>query len=864
MMRKLLLTSTVLAVVSWAALAQTPASVPLFGPGSGPVVTVTGGGDSLANAVASAQPGETIIVGSGTYTPVAVNTPDLTIQAAAGATPVVVVAQSASAGINIQANYTTIQGLTITGDAQSLTLAQASALGAAAATTANGINIGSVGGAIVSHTQIIGNTVANMPGGGIQSNYADYVTVLNNTVTGNANYSPYGESGISLYASQNSDNGTGTKNYVAGNTVNNNKELVIETATGQISDGEGIIIDDNSNNQTNGVQYTGLTLVSGNTVTGNGSEGIQVGNSSNVIVTGDNVCGNDVNINAGAGQIAAPNSTGVTLSGNVTSGSVTACSAAVTTPKPTTTSTAAQSTAPAASATIAPGASAVQAASNLPASLIPPGYLHTQGNQIVDVAGDPVRIASVGLFTTGGDLETTMQQIVLAGFNTLRIEWIDATLQSDLSTIDSVAAVAQQYGVRIILDHHADEGDGACGSQQKNGLWFDSGPGTNNTDGCGAAGTVTNAQFLQDWLTVARHYAGNSAVIGFDLDNEPLEIPGGSVVGGGGPTDIHQMWTTVGNALEAADPGALIIVEGPICWSCAGVNQDFDLTWVASNPVALNTPNHVVYSVHAYPGTIGGEQPDSGPARVAEMVSAWAYVETRNIAPVWVGEIGASLDGTSDSAGPGLPDEQAWAATIVPLLNGQDGALRGPAFSAGQQAMSTDWWAWGNLDGQQPDGTLDASGTLRPGQQAVYATFQQAPISSAYAASAPAPPALAPGAAEQQAMAQLTAAATLPSAASAAPTPAAEPAPAPASAATASPSAAATDPAANQGDVSQAQAGIAQAETDAATQTAQIQQTVDQLAARLQRLQALIQSGAAPPADALTPGAAQQPWETAQ
>jgi hypothetical protein len=60
--------------------------------------------------------------------------------------------------------------------------------------------------------------------------------------------------------------------------------MVIETATGNIGDGEGIIIDDNSNSQTNGIQYTGGTLVENNVSYLNGSEGIEVGNSSNVDV----------------------------------------------------------------------------------------------------------------------------------------------------------------------------------------------------------------------------------------------------------------------------------------------------------------------------------------------------------------------------------------------------------------------------------------------------------------------------------------------------------------------------------------------------------------------------------------------------
>jgi hypothetical protein len=251
---------------------------------------------TLQAAANLTRPGDTVIVESGTYTAasggavLSITTSGtaaapITYEAAPGGTAIISVPSSVSAGINVDASYIAVTGFQVQGDAQTLTLAQAQSQGADNATTANGINIGYDGDpTIVSHVQVDDNTVSYMPGGGIQACYADYVTVQGNTIYGNANYSPYGESGISIYASQNSDTSTAIKNLILDNTVYDNKELVIETATGNIADGEGIIIDDNSNSQTNGVQYTGGTLVENNVSYGNGSEGIQVGNSSNVDV----------------------------------------------------------------------------------------------------------------------------------------------------------------------------------------------------------------------------------------------------------------------------------------------------------------------------------------------------------------------------------------------------------------------------------------------------------------------------------------------------------------------------------------------------------------------------------------------------
>ena len=369
--------------------------------------------------------------------------------------------------------------------------------------------------------------------------------------------------------------------------------------------------------------------------------------------------------------------------------------------------------------------------------MLPAGYLSTNGNQIVDQAGNDVRIASVGWNQNFSNIDQNVAAMAADGFNCIRLSWVDATLSSDLSRIEHIVSAAAAHGIKVILDHHTDEAgtpaDG-YGSQQKNGLWYDVGPGSDGTNGAGVTGTVSNEQFQADWLTVARAFAGNSTVIGFDLDNEPLTYgnsPSGGVNwGGGGANDIQAMYQNTGNAIQTIDPGALIIAEGPIGDGQGGNPSGFDLSQVANHPVTLNVANKVVYSVHDYPTAIGAEPVDSGPGAVQLMNTTWGYLETQNIAPVWVGEIGASLDGTADSAGGNLAEEQNWAATMVAYMNGQDGSQGGPSFSGGQQGISTDWWDWGYNPGQYPDGVLNGDGSINAGQQAVYSQFQYHPTST--------------------------------------------------------------------------------------------------------------------------------------
>jgi endoglucanase/chitinase len=331
---------------------------------------------------------------------------------------------------------------------------------------------------------------------------------------------------------------------------------------------------------------------------------------------------------------------------------------------------------------------------------------------------------------SGSEAATDMPKLIKAGFNGIRISYYNATLHRDLARIDQVVAAAGQYGVKVIIDHHADEAPSPANHwlpQQPNGLPIDSGPGTDGTDGAGDHGTVTIARFVADWVKVARHYANDSTVIGFDLDNEPLSYPGMSTWGDGNPTDLRAMYIQAGNAIQAVDPGALIIAEGPLNYKRSFLGTTpapyGDLSLVATRPVTLNIPNKVVYSVHSYPAAIAGFSLNNKAAVIATMNAGFGYLVVRNIAPVWIGEMGGSLDGASESAGENLAEEQRWGQTLVDYMNGKYAAQGGPTGSE-NEGISGSWWAWGNLDGQAPDGTLDNKGNLRPGQHAIYRQIQ--------------------------------------------------------------------------------------------------------------------------------------------
>jgi endoglucanase len=355
--------------------------------------------------------------------------------------------------------------------------------------------------------------------------------------------------------------------------------------------------------------------------------------------------------------------------------------------------------------------------------MLPAGPFFTKGNQIVDRSGNPVRIASVGFYFYSGSHDLIMAKVAAAGFNSVRLSWFDFSLASDLADIDRMVAAATRHGVKVIIDHHGTNRAARNGGNNPNGLWYDVGGASDNTDGGGNAGVATDAQFVANWVKVAQRYAGNSTVIGFDLDNEPS---GYGIctweAGSDNPAhNIRWLYERVGKAIQAVNPDALIICEGVFDYHTnfvgTGPSPGGDLSLAESLPVVLPVPNKVVYSAHWYPSESAGYKFKTGTLQsIKYMNNAWGYLVTREIAPVWIGEWGASLDGSNGH----LANDQAWAQQITAYMNGRLGAQGGPTFSGREQGMSGSWWTWGYTGNEQPHGTLNADGSLNAARKAVW------------------------------------------------------------------------------------------------------------------------------------------------
>lgn len=326
------------------------------------------------------------------------------------------------------------------------------------------------------------------------------------------------------------------------------------------------------------------------------------------------------------------------------------------------------------------------------------GFLSTAGNQIVDAAGQAVKIAGVNWF----GLESTnfaphglwargyremMDQMKAEGFNTIRLPFssellhttaapngIDFSKNADLQglsglqVMDRIIDYAGEIGLRIILDHHrSSAGAGTSGS----GLWYE--------------GSHTEAQWIADWTMLAARYAGDATVIGADLHNEPYN---GSW-GGGGANDWAAAAERAGNAVLASNPDWLIFVEG------VGSHQGENYWWggnlmgVRDRPIVLDVADKLVYSAHDYPNSIFAQpwfQQAGWEAQLtAKFDQMWGYIYREGIAPVFLGEFGSKLQDAKDLA---------WLDRITAYLAGDldaDGSIDIPA---GQQGMSWTWWSW--------------------------------------------------------------------------------------------------------------------------------------------------------------------------
>jgi len=174
-------------------------------------------------------------------------------------------------GVEIHGSYHIIEGLTLIGGNDELSLIE----GIAASKLQVKLSQFNTNGIFVEgrrrapdakphHIIIRKNIVGKMPGGGIAVIEADHVTIEDNKVFENAWYMEYAGSGITFLNNWAFDDAPGYHVVIQRNMVWNNKSLVPWNRTGKLSDGNGILLDVTDQATTGATNPNGDAVVTAN------------------------------------------------------------------------------------------------------------------------------------------------------------------------------------------------------------------------------------------------------------------------------------------------------------------------------------------------------------------------------------------------------------------------------------------------------------------------------------------------------------------------------------------------------------------------------------------------------------------------
>ncbi len=322
------------------------------------------------------------------------------------------------------------------------------------------------------------------------------------------------------------------------------------------------------------------------------------------------------------------------------------------------------------------------------------GYLHTDGNQIVDDQGKAVRLTGLSWFGMetanyaphglwSRSMGSMLDQIKSLGYNSIRVPYCnqlfdqgstpnsidlnqnpDLTGLSGIEILDKLVAGAKARGLRLILDRHRPD------SGAQSALWY--------TD------QYSEQRWIDDWKMLATRYNGEPTVVGFDLHNEPHDP---ATWGDGNPaTDWQLAAQKAGDAILAINPHLLIIVEGIQTVGGSSYWWGGNLAAAGAHPVTLSVDHQLVYSPHDYPASVFAQTWFSAPDYPSNLVNVWetnwGYLSTNKTAPIWIGEFGTRDQTASD---------QSWFKGITDYI--------------GSRQLSFSYWCW-NPDSGDTGGIL--------------------------------------------------------------------------------------------------------------------------------------------------------------
>ncbi len=327
-------------------------------------------------------------------------------------------------------------------------------------------------------------------------------------------------------------------------------------------------------------------------------------------------------------------------------------------------------------------------------------WLHVEGNQIVDEAGQEVWLTGVNWFgfnaservfhgLWSANLEQTTKAMADRGLNVVRVpisaqlllEWsqgrtvaapnVNTFANPDLVGLDNLQIfdrfleLCEKYGLKVFLDLHSAEADN---SGHVYPMWW--------------KGSITTEKVYEAWEWVTARYRTNDTIIGADVKNEPhgsFSEPEFAKWNDTTDADNFKHFAeTAGRRILAINPNLLIFVEGTAVYPKDGASwtsknkDDWYNTWwggqlrgVADHPIDLGAnQDQLVYSPHDY-GPLVFEQPwftgtwDATTLERDVWDPNWLYIHKQDIAPLLIGEWGGFMDG-----GP----NQKWMTALRDLI----------------------------------------------------------------------------------------------------------------------------------------------------------------------------------------------------
>ena len=296
--------------------------------------------------------------------------------------------------------------------------------------------------------------------------------------------------------------------------------------------------------------------------------------------------------------------------------------------------------------------------------------LRTQGRNIVDANGRRFKLASVNwygasdeLFVVGGlniqHRSAIAETIKRLGFNSVRLPYADELVTANPKVADrmlsanpdligmhaldvfyAVTKALTDAGIAVIINNHITSATWCCGADPCDAGW------ANDHLGPVCRINQTEEDWIRNWETIMLPYLDNPLVIGVDLRNEVRGLWG---------TMPWSKWADAaencGNRLLRMNPDWLIVVEG--------TESANDVSGARKRPVKLDVDNRLVYSAHVYAWSGWGSMGGRFLQRSYESFSAtmrwnWGYLLEQDIAPVWVGELGAPH-------GPSIGNQNYWS-----------------------------------------------------------------------------------------------------------------------------------------------------------------------------------------------------------